>query len=268
MFVCISRYFSCCLVLLAVLFAVPNSAEADWALAAEFDAESNLDIYSGAGLGSVGVVVTQEGVRADFGFNQIPTNYNFQAWDGTSWPNSELSDFENSPGALASAEAYIEQASVFDQLPYYMGSSIDGVFTNDLDMAASVSLDFTIEIDVNTLAVIDAYEAYADIDGLTGADGFGFAGIRLFDPTAGLNDPGGINNPFAQQLISQASGGATGQQELSLSAEFDNLAGNEIIFQDLRLEVYTIVFTNAVPEPGSFGAIFVLGGFVLCRRRR
>lgn len=256
------------LAVLTVIAAIPKTVDADWFLDSYFEPEANLDIYESGGTGFVNYLAVQEGVRANYGYSGVPSNYGYQVWDGTAWPSATFSDFEQSPDLLASAEAILEHDSVNDPLPLYMEASISGTFQGGLAMGAAAALDFTLEIDANTMAVVETYNAFADIDATTGSEGFGFAGIRLYDPTVGINDPGGVNNPYAHQFIFQAEGGAT-NQDLSLFAEFDNLAGGSTMFQELRLESYAIVFTTAaVPEPGSFMMLTLLGFVAATQRRR
>lgn len=253
--------------LMVFAFVLPQSIYADWYLDAQFDPSSNLAIYEVAGDGFVAYEMVQEGVRADYGFGSIPVDFEFQQWDGSAWPEAFFPDYSESPDTLASAQAEIEQFEVFDELPFYMGASIGGEFNNGLGMAAGAALDFTLQVDPNTYAVVELFDVFADIDATTGSEGFGFAGVRIYDPTAGINDPGGVNDPLDHDFVFQTEGGASGES-LSVLAEFNNLGNGSELIQELRIEVYTVVFTVAVPEPSSFVALGILACVLGTKRRR
>lgn len=257
---------------LALFFcwALPQAVNADWALDASAELDF-LDVYPDQGTGFVDFSPVAQGVQADFGFgNSIPSNFEYQDWDGSAWPEEFFSKEVDSPDGFANASAYIENKSAEEEdvrLPFYMAGSVGGQFQGGLNMAGSAVYDFTLIVDPNTVAAVELTDIYADIDASTGTEGFGFAGAKIYDPIADVDDFGGANNPFDEQFVFAEAGDVVGET-LALFADFDNLNGSEEMFVDLTIEVYAVLFTTAVPEPGSLVLLGLIGITVVARRRR
>ncbi|MCA9101212.1 MAG: PEP-CTERM sorting domain-containing protein [Planctomycetales bacterium] len=198
-----------------------------------------VDFFSG----SYTWTTVREGVRADSGDGSIPNNYIWQDWDGSAWPSDSLYDADS-----FISEVYVEhydgtEDEYFDYAEAYIYGDVDP----GRAIGAAWAYEFDLTIDPGNFAnvYLGSSGAYAYIESEAGDDGFAFANIKLYSPDIPLDEPGGVNNPFAQDpqsLVAPPSGGVV-DAPIELSYMFTNYTDSPMTYR-LRLEGTVSVFEN------------------------
>lgn len=219
--------------------------------------------------GSFSRTTLKEGVRADTTTSGgIPINNTFQNWDGSNWPSANFSDMASVGGATA--DSAIAHDGTSDEFFDSAEASIDGNLPPDGGAGSNWLYDFELVIDAGASVTVDLNGAQTNVyaESESGDDGNAFAGIELYSFDVGINDPGGSNNPYAEDdiFVSAPPSGQVEDRPLTFSHTFDNTSGNSPQTLNLRLRGSSAVF-EAVPEPTSL-ALLGLGSLAMLRRRR
>jgi len=255
---------------LAIVFSsFTNNCALSWDVSVsveDFDQDFLVDSSSG----SFTWTTLSEGLRADSGTgSSLPNDNITQAWDGSAWPSDTMSDTESAAGISADAE--IDHLSVAEEFFSTAGAFVFGDIPPDTSYGAAWFYNFELTLDPGAMAnvLLDPGSASAYLESEAGDDGNAFADVRLYSTDVGLNDPGGVNNPYDIDSLSLASPptGAIVDSLLGLSYTFSN-SGPTPITYTLRLQGRVIVFENSIiPEPTSL-VLFGLGGLGLLLVRR
>ena len=210
----------------------------------------------------------KEGVRADTTTSGgIPVNDTFQSWDGSNWPSADFSDSAAIGGAAVDS-AFTHQ-STSDEFFDSAEASLDGNLPPEAGASADWFYDFELVVDpgASVTVELDGAQANGYVESESGDAGNAFVEIKLYAFDAGINDPGGVNNPFADDdiFVSAPPPGQIVDRPLAFSHTFDNPSGSTSQTLNLRLEGSTTVFED-VPEPTT-AALLGLGGLTLLTRR-
>ena len=274
-----------CLIISALGLAATTPARA-WDVSVGVNFGDILDWSTHSGGGPFPVLqVTQRGVRAATGTIGIPINWTFQQWDGTEWSEPAGVDFDGScytfsdsagllaPDGDAEAQAITYYDDPMDEFSngseaYVYGGVNPG---NAIGAAFAYDYTFTVESGIATLGLFGPEDAYGEVIKELGDTGIGFASLVLYDPSVGIDDPNGANNPYASVFASQDV--EEGSSMLDVDAFEATLSGVEFGpgVYSLRLEGEVSVFSSSVvPVPAAawlFGsALFGVG--VVSRRTR
>lgn len=251
-----------------LLQAAPASA---WDISVGISSYLDDPFYVQSASGSHTWTTVQEGVRADQGTSSgIPNNWTFQTWDeiGGMWPSDVLDDTD--PPTPPFTEAHIYHGDVTEEFWDSSEAFVYGALAAGSGVASGWAYDFQLVLNPFSSAdiVLDEFAGspafiYMDSD-LASDVGTAFGQIRLYSTDVGLSAPGGVNNPWAQQLETLTAGGTTVDEVASFSHLFSNSTASAVTY-NLRLEGSVSVF--AVPEPGVV-ALLGLGVLGLVARRR
>lgn len=205
----------------------------------------------------------------------IPIDFVFATWTGTVWEGIPVKSSISLPDFSATAEAGWQTDEIDAERPGDAQAYVFGSLANGESMGAQFVYDFSFTLDAQGSATISFADGYATAYLETRADdtGIGFAGLKLYANDLGLDEFGGANQPYFEDVLSLE---ATGQPRLvtrtlsGLSYTFENLTSTAQTYS-LRLEGYALVFTPPVPEPHVHAMLLAglgLLGVAVRRHRR
>ncbi len=239
-----------------------------------WDAEVYIDrledsFYVDTFSGNYSWTTQQEGLRAESGSGSIPINRILQQWDGSVWPSDIMGDAANGPSvsAYSNLEHY---DGTSDEFFDYAQAGVYGDIDPGMAFGGSWNYDFHLTLDPFTTVslYLDGDGAYGYLASEPGDDGNAFIGIRLYSPDLPLNDPGGVNDPYASDtrfLVAPPTGGEI-DTPLTFTALFTNSTSQSVVY-NLRLEGAVSIF-ETVPEPTALMLITLGFSAVLRRKRR
>lgn len=229
-----------------------------------------VDSFSGGTPPSM--VTLQEGIFASSDTGSFDSTYTFQTWNGSAWSSTGTFEdviFVDGVSAESHMEHY-DDPGINDEYPDSSYAFVFGDIAPGQAYGASWAFDFELTVAPFSFAsvLLDSDGAYGFIVTEPGDDGNAFASIRLYDPTVGLNDPGGANDPFAIDSIFATSPpiGQDIDEQLGFTHTFTNNTGSAVTYS-LRLAGRASVF-ETVPEPATAGLLLALGLPMLIRRTR
>lgn len=247
------------------LLAAPAALAWDVAIGTGF-LDSALFIGSGSGAFPTWTTIDERVRASDVPGATIPNNWVTQAWDPIAgeWPSEGLDVSEGVTQAVVSNE------DLFNEFWDSSEAFVFGPVSNGDAAGAGVGYDFELTLSPFTTATIelDAFETFVIMASEPGDVGNAFAQARLFQTDVGLNDPGGVNMPLAQDAYSLAAGDPPIDTNPSFSHLFENFTNAPVTYA-LRFEMSASVF--AVPEPTvgaalAFGALGLAGAGRMRRR--
>ncbi|MCP3983104.1 MAG: PEP-CTERM sorting domain-containing protein [bacterium] len=241
-----------------LLFAMPASAwDIEIGLNFLYDA---LYVSSSTGSGATWTTVDERVRASDVPGPTIPNIWTTQAWDGMEWPSDTLSASEGITWADLYHDDVTEEffdsgsAAVFGSVA--AGDAAGAGFAYDFDLVVNPFSSATVSL--------DPAEAYVYLDSGVGDVGTAFARFRLYSTDYALNDPGGANAPWADDLYSIEAGDPLTEEGATFSNNFVNGTGSPVTYH-LRMEASASVF--AIPEPAGLALLGVAGLMLAVRRR-
>lgn len=245
---------------LSSLFAGPALA---WDIAVGTNSlDIGLYVQSWSGPGFTWLTLEERVFAADQGGPLVPNNWTTQSWDDLdlSWPADQMSVTEGvARGSVYNDDTATEfwtsgEAAVF-------GSVAPGAAAG-----AGIGYDFEFVVLPFSTAnlLLTPSETYVFMSSQPGDVGTAFATVKLYSTDLDLNDPGGANSPWAQDVFSLEAGGTQVEDFPTFTKSFVNNTSSPQTYQ-LRFEATALVF--AVPEPQA-GAALAAGLLLLTGLRR